>query len=236
VSPTRRGFAEKFAALQETDEFKFQQSLAQLQKLGVEVGQELIPVLAQLGQTVAGLVGVFTSLPDPVQKGLLVMVAMAAVAGPLAKGLSFAASSVGLLLKVARAASLDSFRLGLMGIGGAGADASAKLGLLIRTMGPAGLGAAAGGLAVLTAAFVQMQQDAERAKRNVQSLREELERGTRHTKPSGRSWPTRSLAQTAGSRALAAVPRTSASSSKRSASRSMRWRLPWWAQMRTSLP
>lgn len=168
---------QKFAELSETDQMALQRALVDLQRIGIDVGAKLIPVLADLGEEVSRIISVFDRLPDPVQTSLLAMVALAAVVGPAAKGISLAATGIGGLLKVARSASLDSFRLGLMGVGGAGADASAKLGNMIRTLGPAGLGTAAAGIGLLAAAFFDMQTDAARAEANVKDLLGALEAG-----------------------------------------------------------
>lgn len=170
---------EAFAGLSETDEFKFQQALADLQRVGIEVGEDLIPIIADLGSVVSRLAEVFTALPEPVQSGLLVMVAMSAVLGPLAKGLSLTTGAISGLLRIGQSARLDTLRLGLMGVGGEGAGAANKIGLLLAKMG--GLGAIASALAVPLAAavgvFISMSIESERAAKNVEDLRSSMENG-----------------------------------------------------------
>lgn len=168
---------EAFARVQGTDEFKAQQAIVDLQVAAIELGETLIPLVADLAEGVSGLANGFSNLPGPVQKSLLVLVGVAALLGPMAKGLYVATTGIGLLLKAASSSRLDGFRLGLMGITESGAGASNAIGGLIRTMGPAGIGVAAGGIAVLSAAFIDMQVDAQRAEQNIKDLVSALEAG-----------------------------------------------------------
>jgi len=131
--------AEGMRILQETPEFKAQQALAELQATAIEVGTQLMPIVASLANGFADLAGVFTMLPDPVQKGLVVLGLFAAALGPVIGLLGNAAKAVSVFYAVLNAKQLDSFRLGLMGVTEAGGGASNALGGLIAAGGGASL-------------------------------------------------------------------------------------------------
>lgn len=171
---------DKFQALQGTDEFKFQQTLADLQKVGIQVGNDLLPVLADLADVIGGIADAFEKLPGPVQKGLLTMVALAAVVGPVAKVVSLTTSAVSGLLKAASSPALDSFRLGLQGLVEPGAGAANSVGGLLNTVAtsPAVLGSASGFLIGFAIVLADMADQAKATKADVKALLGELEQGT----------------------------------------------------------
>lgn len=161
-----------FQKVNQTDEFKFQQALADLQATAVEVGQDIIPLFTDVASAIGGIVNGFTSLPAPVQTGVITLAAMAAVLGPVAKGASLAADGVGLLIKVAKSESLVNFRLGLAGLTQQGAGTANALGGLIATAAasPVAWGAAAVGVGALVYAFTQMESQAEQTEKAAKNL------------------------------------------------------------------
>ncbi len=167
-----------FDDVQDTDEFKFQQALADLQATAIEVGTKLIPIFTDIAGVVGGMVGAFTELPAPVQSGIIAVAGMAAVLGPVAKGASLAADGVGLLIKVARSETLANFTLGLSGVAAQSGGTANALGSLIATAAasPAAWGVAAVGVGGLVYALTQMESQAEQteaAARNLQAAAEQ---------------------------------------------------------------
>ena len=171
---------EKFAALSKTDQFKFQKTLVDLQKVGIQVGEDLLPVLADMADVISGMTDAFGRLPGPVQKGLLTMVALAAVVGPVSKVVSLTTGAVSGLLKAASSPALDSFRLGLQGLVEPGAGAANSVGGLLNTVAttPAILGTAGGLLAGFVIVLADMADQAKATAEDVKSLVGELEQGT----------------------------------------------------------
>ena len=161
-----------FQKVNQTDEFKFQQALADLQATAVEVGQDIIPLFTDVASAIGGIVNGFTSLPAPVQTGVLTLAALAAVLGPVAKGVSLAADGVGLLIKVARSEALSNFALGLGGVTAQSGGAANALGGLVATAAasPVAWGAAAVGVGALVYAFTQMESQAEQTQKAAENL------------------------------------------------------------------
>lgn len=131
--------AEGMAILQDTPEFKAQQALAELQATAIEVGTQLMPILASLANGIADIASVFTMLPDPVQKGLVLVGLFAAALGPLTSAAGNAAKGVSMFYAAMNAKQLDSFRLGLMGVTQSGAGMSNAMGGIVAAAGGASL-------------------------------------------------------------------------------------------------
>lgn len=170
--------AEGMAILQDTPEFQAQQALADLQATMVEVGTALMPILSSLAGGIADLAGVFSSLPGPVQAGLVAIGLFAASLGPLVSLAGNAAKAVSLFAAAANARQLDGFRLGLMGVTEAGAGASNALGGFIAAAGGMSIavgaaGGVTGGAGLILWDYAAQANRAEEATRN---LRAEAER------------------------------------------------------------
>lgn len=157
--------AEAFARVQGTDEFKAQQAITDLQVAAIELGQTLIPIVADLAEGISGIASAFASLPQPVQTALLSLVGTAAILGPLAKGLGLATTGVSLLIKAAQSKALDNFRLGLMGVTQQGAGTANAVGAVGAAMAahPVIAGAAVVGILGLAYAYTRMESDADKA-------------------------------------------------------------------------
>ena len=76
-----------FARVQETSQFKLQQSMASLKTALVDVGNVLIPILVPILKTMAEVVGgiakAFAGLDGPIKKVTMAFLGLAAAAGPL---------------------------------------------------------------------------------------------------------------------------------------------------------
>ena len=172
VADSAGNLDESFGDLQKTEEFKFQQALADLQAAGISIGSDLIPIFANLAGGIASLASAFSTLPGPVQSGIIGFLGLAAAIGPIAKVTGGAMTGLAGLQKALSSKALDSYRLGLMGMTEAGAGAGNKLGGLVASMGglPVVAGAAAAGAGLLAIALIDMAGESERAKANVQGL------------------------------------------------------------------
>ena len=106
------------------------------------------------------------------QTGILAFVGLAAAIGPIAKVSAGAMTGVAGLVKAAKSKRLDGFKLGLMGMGNAGAGASNKLGTLLATASasPAAWGVAAIGVGALTIAYLELAGGADKAQRSADQL------------------------------------------------------------------
>ena len=162
--------------LQQTDEFKAKQAFAELKVVAVEVGTALIPILTDVAGGIAAVARWFTQLPEPVQKGVLVLAGFAAALGPTVSLASNGVKAFSAFQKVLGSEALTNFRLGLMGVTQAGSGASNMAGGLIsRFGGLATAGPIAGaGLTVAAVAMYDAQHRAEAARDQVADLRDEL--------------------------------------------------------------
>lgn len=142
VTDSTGALDEAFASLQETDEFKARQAMADLQVAAIQAGSVMAPVLADLAGLVGDVAQAFVSLPDPVQRLIIILGAVAAAAGPAATALS----------------SL-----------GKGADLLQRLLNTSSNAGPVLAGAAVG-VGVLVSAFVSAQREAQAAQAAVEDL------------------------------------------------------------------
>lgn len=131
--------ATAFKVVQDTDEFRVQQALAELQAVGIDVGEKLLPVLADLADKVADLADVFDMLPGPVQNSLVGLVAVAWALGPIVKTASVAASGLSSLFK-----AVESEKLARLGADGSAA--ASGLSGLSKAGFAAGAGLAAFGI------------------------------------------------------------------------------------------
>lgn len=170
--------AEKFGELSETEEFQWQQSLADLQRIGIQVGQDLIPILADLGGAVSGIVDVFTQLPDPIQSGILAMIALAAALGPLAKGLSLGSSAAAGLIRVMQSSRFDSLRSAIGGLAATAQTSASPLGGLATIVAayPGATAAAVVGIGGLVYALTQVETQAERSAAATKRVADEAQR------------------------------------------------------------
>ncbi len=84
---TEEDLNQAFAAVTETGAFKFQQAMAQVQDLLINLGNAIMPVvlpiLKDLTATVKSLADGFAKLPDPVKRGIVIAAALAAALGPV---------------------------------------------------------------------------------------------------------------------------------------------------------
>lgn len=156
---------------------KNSKAFADLQVALIEFGEKLAPLAADLLTFAASVATAFSNLPEPMQKGILAITGLTAAMGPFLKMGAAGIDVAQGLAKAWNSKALDAFRLGLGGVTEAGAGATNKMGGLLGTVAksPMALTAAAGGFAVLTAALVMMSQEADRARKNAEALRNEAE-------------------------------------------------------------
>ena len=76
---------ESFETVSETADFKLRKSLIQLQNVGIQLGSVLVPVVTDLLDAVAPLIGAFDNLDDSTKRNIVAAAALAASAGPLLK-------------------------------------------------------------------------------------------------------------------------------------------------------
>ena len=147
---------EAFARLQETDEFKADQALAQLKATAIDAGSELLPAFAGIADAGASVLEVFGQLPDPVQKVVLTLGLLVGAAGPVISAAGRISLAVDRITRSTEAASAagSSSAGGAAGLGKLGGGLAAVA---------AGLTAYAGTLAILDAAGTagSVQADAE---------------------------------------------------------------------------
>jgi TP901 family phage tail tape measure protein len=72
-----------FEAATSTSAFKFEQAMNNIRIALVELGAVIAPIIAEAASFVAKLIGMFSDLPGPVQKVVIVVAALAAAMGPL---------------------------------------------------------------------------------------------------------------------------------------------------------
>jgi TP901 family phage tail tape measure protein len=134
----------------ETDQFKFQQSLAQLQSTGIQIGATLLPVLVTLADDVGSVAKAFSGLSPTMQKVIIDSVLVLAALGPIltvggnvAKVIGGAAKAFSLLTTSSTgvAAATAPIATGLEGVGTAAVGAEA--GAVGAGVGLTGLGVAA---------------------------------------------------------------------------------------------
>lgn len=128
VANSAGGLDTAFERLQETDEFKFTQAVNDLKRVGVEVGQELIPVLSDMAGVASDMLGMFNALPGPVRDALLMLATGAALVGPTAKALGGVASGIGKINELSRKSSVAGFTSKLQGLEGAATAGGVALG------------------------------------------------------------------------------------------------------------
>lgn len=163
---------EKFTALQGTDEFKFQKALADLQRVAIQVGEDLIPILANVADGVSAVADVFTSLPQPVQNTLFGLAGVAAALGPIAKLAGGTASGLSAIAKAAQSDSLAKFRSGLAGVAETGGGAAQAMGLVSGAViaSPAAMAVGVAAIAGLVYALVKMTDESKQAKEAAKDL------------------------------------------------------------------
>lgn len=72
-----------FAVVSQTAAFKFKQAMAEVEKVGIGIGQKLAPALASAAKGAATFVGSFSDLPKAVQVGVGAVAGLAAIGGPI---------------------------------------------------------------------------------------------------------------------------------------------------------
>ena len=139
---------------------KSRQSMAEIQADLIKVGETLLPLVADVTEFGATVVGVFDDLPGPVKTATLSLLAVAAAAGPVISIGSKVKDSFGLVQKAVT--SLSSSASGLSatmpGVGLAIAGVAAVGGLVIKS-------------------FADARAETERMKRAVEELRTALQEG-----------------------------------------------------------
>ena len=90
--------------------FQWQKLKAEAATLGIEMGGKLIPLLRQVGQSVAGMVKTFLGLPGGVQKGIVEVGLFAVALGPVIRVAGALTTGIGGLVKAAGA--LKAMKLG----------------------------------------------------------------------------------------------------------------------------
>jgi TP901 family phage tail tape measure protein len=87
--------------------FKFNQALADLQRAGIELGTELLPIVTDLAKELSKLAKWFSDLPDGVQSSIAKFLVLGTVLGPIVRMLggivSLGGKAVGGLAKIAGA-------------------------------------------------------------------------------------------------------------------------------------
>jgi TP901 family phage tail tape measure protein len=86
--------AKAFAYISETAGFKMNQAMSRLKELMLSLGQAILPMAASafgaVGRMLEKVANLFKSLPDPVQKTVILLGAIAAATGPLLLGIGLA--------------------------------------------------------------------------------------------------------------------------------------------------
>ena len=114
-------YGDAVKATTETAQFKFNQSLAQLQVTGIQIGSQLIPVLVQVAGVVAEVGAAFGRLSPEQQKWLLITLGSVAALGPLLTvmgNLTIAASALSKGFQL-MTGSMTLAEAGAAGVGGA---------------------------------------------------------------------------------------------------------------------
>lgn len=115
--------AEAFDIAAETTGFKLQQAMADLQSSLIAVGDVLMPLAAGLAEFVSDVAGGFASLPDPVQKFVVAIAGVAAVAGPALWAMGSMVQSAialkGALAAISLAGAMNPLGAALLGLGAA---------------------------------------------------------------------------------------------------------------------
>lgn len=127
--------------LQATDEFKLNQAIAELKVSLVDLGQELIPVAADMAHAIATLAGAFAQLPGPAQTTLLALVGISAAAGPVIRGVSLVGKGIDVVTS-----SADDGAGALGRFGAAHGPAGVQIARFVGVLGTAAAGLEAYGL------------------------------------------------------------------------------------------
>lgn len=146
---------EGFDSWSKTDPAKTAKATAEVQAEMIKMGQELLPLLADIVGHVADIGEAFLSLPAPIRNGLLAIVTLA---GPVASALGKIGGNVKMLHDVAKRGS-DA----LTGLSTAG-TAAAGAGALI-----------AAGLVVAASAFQHARDEARQLQASIKDLRDEAD-------------------------------------------------------------
>lgn len=173
----------EFGKLDDDPGFKLNQQFSELKVTMIDVGEKLLPSVIRLAEVGGDVLGFFAALPAPLQDSLLVVLALAAGMGPLAKGASVATNTVSALMKAAKSDALFSFATAAREGAGAGQGFAASAGNIVKQAGgmPAVLGAAAVGVGLLVAAYIDTQNEARKAEEDVGSLLSAIEGGASPT-------------------------------------------------------
>ena len=97
--------------------FQFKQMMADLQKVGIELGQTLLPVIIDIVHAVSDAAKSFSELPKPLQEGIIKFGLFAAAAGPVLSILGRLATMTG-ALSGAGAVGAAGGAAGVAGLGG----------------------------------------------------------------------------------------------------------------------
>lgn len=172
---------EGFERLQDDPKFKAQQALADVQAALVELGESVAPVAEEVLGGLSSISRGISDLPDGARTGVVAVGGLLAALGPLTFIGGKIASSVGLATRAVKggATAFSSFRLGLKGIEtGFGGATSNKVGAFTRSLGPAGLAGAIGGVGVVLGvgalALEEWQRKKEKAKQRTIEFTEAL--------------------------------------------------------------
>lgn len=153
--------SEAFDAAASRDGFKMEQALAQLQAAMIQIGDVIVPLVADFAAFASTVIGAFTSLPEPIQKAIIMFGGLVAAVGPLM-------SIGGRLLKswdqIGRA--IDKIAIGAF-------NASGNLKSLARTMGT-GAAAIGTGAAAWSMWNSMMDESTRKGADAVQSLRDQF--------------------------------------------------------------
>ena len=177
VSGSAGLLGEKFDGLSKTDEFKLTQDIADLKRVLIDVGDELIPIVGGVAKGFAGVLGVIDRLPGPLKATLFGLAAIAAIIGPAAKGLGLLTGGLSTLVKVAKSEQIAGLVAKLRGVETGAEGASGAVSGLLASMGPGGVAAAVAGLSVLSFTFLKMQSDARHAKDNIRDMQDQIANG-----------------------------------------------------------
>ncbi len=160
-----------FARVQETSQFKLQQSMASLKTALVDVGNVLIPILVPVLKTMADIIGAiakaFAGLDGPIKKVTLAFLGLAAAAGPLTTmGGKVAAGFASMGPAATRAGAAVGPKKGF------GFVLGKTLGIM-KKHPVAAAGVIAGGL-LINKMFSGMRKRAQEARDRMSTLREEF--------------------------------------------------------------
>lgn len=133
------------------------------------LGMGLVPAMRLAVSAATALANAWQAIPGSAQAAMLALGGLA-LAGPKLVALGKAGAE-----------AFTAFRLGLMGLTEKGAGASNAIGGLIAKMGPAGFGVATAGVVAAGAAFLYLQEQAARTKRNIADLQTQITAGTSPT-------------------------------------------------------